>query len=196
MKSKLLITVMSILFSAGASAHKQAPDVIAVSKAVELGVHRIERLVTLKKIDEAFRLHLIGLGAELSQENGATYKVHGYMAPGADGKSTTITLWMDNQGKTLAYNVTAASAPSNPFSWPTKDSVTLMEEGLHFVLEGWAQHPEVKSFYTGLQTISLTPVRDGQGNIQAQFKVTSDDTPQTLFINLKTDGTFLSYEVR
>jgi len=196
MKILKMITAVAMLTSAVALAHDETPGVIAISKATELGVHRIERLVTLKKIDEAFRNHLIGLRAERSSENGATYIVYGYVAPGSDGNSLAITLWMDNQGKTLAYNVLQAGLPANPFVWPVKDAATLMEEGLHFVLEGWSQYPEVKAFYSGLQSISMNPAQDAQGNLLAQFKVTSDDDTRTLIINLKADGTFVSHELK
>lgn len=196
MKTLKLLLLSALMASGSAFAHDETPGVIAISKATELAVHRIERLVTLKKIDAVFQTALIGLRAESSAENGATYKAYGYVAPGSDGKSLTITLWMDNQGKTLAYNVTQAQAPANPFAWPVKDSVTLMEEGLHFVLEGWVQNPEVKAFYLGLKSISLAPAQDAQGNLIAQFKVTSDDDTRTLTINLKADGTFVSHEIK
>lgn len=196
MKTLKLLLLSALMMSGVAFAHDEIPGVIAISKATELAVHRIERLVTLKKIDAVFQTALVGLRAESSTENGATYKTYGYVSPGADGKSLTITLWMDNQGKTLAYNVTQAQAPANPFAWPVKDSVTLMEEGLHFVLEGWVQNPEVKAFYLGLKSISLMPAQDAQGNLIAQFKVTSDDDARTLTINLKADGTFVSHDIK
>ena len=195
MKILNLLFLSTVIMGGGAFAHEEIPGVIAISKATELAVHRIERLVTLKKIDATFQTALIGLRAESSSENGATYKVYGYVSPGADGKSLTLTLWMDNQGKTLSYNVTQAQAPANPFVWPVKDSVTLMEEGLHFVLEGWVKNPEVKAFYLGLKSISMMPVKDAQGNLLAQFKVTSDDDARTLTINLKADGTFVSFDL-
>ena len=197
MKTLKLILLSALLMSEIASAHDEPPaGAIAISKATELAVHRIERLVTLKKIDAAFQTALVGLRAESSNENGATYKTYGYVSPGADGKSLTISLWMDNQGKTLAYNVTQAQVPTNPFVWPVKDSATLMEAGLHFVLEGWIQNPEVKVFYLGLKSISMLPVQDSQGNLIAQFKVTSDDDARTLTINLKADGTFVSHDIK
>lgn len=197
MKPMKSLFFLVAFIGSNAFAHNTPPGAVPVSKAVELGVHRIERLVTLKKIDPIFETALIGLSAEPSQENGATYKVYGYVPPGADGKSLTITLWMDSQGRALAYNVTPAQMPISPYAWPAKDSVTLMEEGLHFVLEQWVQYPEVKAYYTGLQTISMAPFQDAQGNLLAQFKVTSDDDARTLTINLKPDGTLvLPYELK
>lgn len=197
MKLVNLAAATLMLFNVNAFAHDEPlPGTIAISRATELAVHRIERLVILKKIDAVFLTALVGLRAETSSENGATYKVSGYVAPGADGKSLSITLWQDIQGKTLAFNVAQASLPVSPFTWPTKDSVTLMEEGLHFVLEGWVQYPEVKAFYTGLQTIDLAPVQDAQGNLLAQFKVTSHEDARTLTILLKSDGSFVSHEIK
>lgn len=194
MKRQMLALLMSV--GLGIVAQNAFAQNVTISKATELGVHRIERLVTLQKIDAAFQTALIGMKAEPSTENGAAFKVYGYLAPGADGKSTFITLWQDAQGKTLAYTVTTATAPQSPFVWPAKDAVTLTEEGLHFVLEGWAQYPEVKAYYTGLQSISLTPTKDGQGNLVAQYKVTSTDDGRVLTLNLKPDGTYISHDLK
>lgn len=195
MKKLILSGLMTIAGSFLLSQQALAEGV-TISKATELGVHRIERLVTLQKIDAAFQTALIGMKAEPTTESGASFKVYGYLAPGADGKSTFITLWQDAQGKTLAYTVTTASAPQSPFAWPTKDSVTLFEEGLHFVIEGWAKYPEVKAYYTGLQNISLTPVKDSQGNLMAQYKVSSTDDNRVLTLNLKPDGTYISHDLK
>lgn len=196
MKIKTVIAALMTVLAVSASAHDEIQGVVPISKATELAVHRIERLVTLKKIDETFRTQLIGLRAERSQENGATYKVVGIVSPASNGKSSAITLWQDNNGKTLAHSVDQQSAPANPFSWPDKDPVSLMEEGLHFVLEGWAKHPEVKAFYTGLESISLRPVQGARGELIAQFQVKSDDDARTLIINLDSGGRFLSHELK
>lgn len=192
MISALLMTVLSV----SALAHEEIPGVIAISKATELAVHRIERLVTLRRIDPSFRNNLVSLRAERSTENGATYKVNAAIEANANGQQSVVTLWQDNEGKTLTHSVASVPLPASPFVWPEKDAASLMEEGLHFVLEGWTQHPEVRAFYLGLQTILLSPVRDSQGNLVAQFRVTSDDDARTLTINLKPDGTFLSHEIR
>lgn len=192
-----LLTTCLLLLSSIAFAHDDPPNgAITAAKATELAVHRIERLVTLKKIDPSFQNNVISLRAEESTENGATYKVYGTLAPGANGVSTQITLLQDAQGKTLSYALVPGPAPANPFVWPAADGLTLMEDALHFVLEGWVQHPEVKVYYNGLQSISLAPVKDSQGNLVAQCQVTSDDDNRVLVINLKADGTFLSYQVK
>ncbi len=189
---------LAVLFIWGGSAfaHGDVPGELTIAKATELAVHRIERLVTLKKIDAVFQNQLVGMRAEVSSENGAAFKVYGQVAPGADGKSSQITLWQDAEGKTLAFNVEQGLLSMASAVWSGKDALTLMEDGLHFVLEGWAQYAEVKAYYTGLQTITLVPQKDAQGNIFAQFKITSDDDARTLFLNLNADGTYLSHELK
>lgn len=196
MKTKNILAALMMLFTVSAFAHDPTPGTVAISKATELGVHRIERLVTLKRIDETFRTQLVSLRAERTEENGAAYKVYGYVAPASNGKSSAITLWQDSQGKTLAHSVDQQAAPANPFNWPSKDPVNLTEEALHFVLEGWEKHPEVKDFYVDLKTLSLRPVQDDRGDLVAQFSVTSGHTDKTLIINLNQDGRFLSYELK
>jgi hypothetical protein len=195
MKSMIVMAAVA-LFGFNSFGHDEIPGQVAISKATELGVHRIERLVTLKKIDETFQTALVAMKAERTTENGAVFKVSGIQAPGADGTASVVTLWMDGVGKTLSFTVTPGAAPANPVQWPAKDAVSLVEEGLHFVLEGWAQHPEVKAFYTGLQSITLAAVQDAQGQMLAEYKVTSDDDTKTLTIQLKPDGTFVSYDIK
>ncbi|QDK44671.1 hypothetical protein DOM22_05595 [Bdellovibrio sp. ZAP7] len=196
MKLKTLAMAVILMIGLGAFAHDEVANTITISKATELGVHRIERLVTLKKIDAFFLSGLASLRAESSSESGATYKVYGYTEAGSDGTYLTITLLMDAQGKTLSHQITEGLKPASPINWPIKDASSLMEEGLHFVLEGWAQNSDVKPFYTGLQSIVLTPEYDASGNLLARFTVKSDDVAQTLTIILKPDGTFVSHEVK
>lgn len=196
MKLNIFASALIAIFSLSVYAHDEIPGQVAISKATELGVHRIERLVTLKKIEDTFRSNLVAMTAERSNENGAVFKVYAHQAPGADGSSSVVTLWMDGEGKTLSFTVTPGATPANATQWPDKDAVSLLEEGLHFVLEGWVQNPEVKAFYLGLKSISMAPVQDAQGNLLAQFKVTSDDDARTLTIILKPDGTFVSHEIK
>lgn len=188
---KPMITMFSMLFATLSFAEEQA---VPVSKATELAVHRIERLVTLKKIDEVFRNQLVSLRVEKTAENNATYKVVAKVAPAASGKASAITLWQDSQGKTLSHSVEMEGAPANPQNWPDKDAASLMEEALHFVLEGWVNHPEVKVFYTDMKTISLSAVQDGRGQLVAQFRV-AENSPKTLVIRLDSAGRFLSHEL-
>lgn len=187
--------------SAAAEVSADAPivapaETIAIAKAAELAVHRIERLVTLKKIDPMFRDALVGLTAEVTAVSGASFKILGMTAPAVNGVNGRIELWLDAQGKTLSFNVVSAVVPAQPFPWPSKDASTLLEEGLHFVLEGWVTHAEVKAFETGLSSILLKPVTSAQGDLMAEFEVRSTLDSRLLMVSLKADGTFVSHVVK
>jgi hypothetical protein len=196
MKILALAVLASLSFSQGSFALPEVPGVIPVSKGTELGVHRIERLVTLKKIDPSFQNQFYAMRAEPTTEGGATYKVYGYVLPDANNQSTTITMLSDKQGAVLSYVVSQKFQSAAPIAWPDQDPLTLMEDALHFVLEGWVQHAEVKPFYLGLTSITLGSEKDAQGNLIAVAKVTSDADAKMLIVRLKADGTFISYEIK
>lgn len=185
----------SLLMSASALAHSETPGQAVIAKATELGVHRIERLVTLNRLDPMFTSNLQMLRAERVSDGAAVYKITAFTEPGADKQSSTLTLLSDNQGKVLSHVAGAVVTPLNPIAWPIKDALTLFEDALHFVLEGWVQHPEVKAFYLGLMTISLVAEKSG-GQLVAHFSVTSDDDPRTLHIFLNPDGSVISHEIK
>jgi len=191
-----LMMTVSILLGAFAHAHEETTDAVVISKALELGVHRIERLVTLKKIDPMFVNSIYALRAERSGDATKPYVIHGYVTPDTSNQSSTISMVTDTTGKVVSHTVGKIYQPANPVSWPEKDAVTLIEDALHFVLEGWATYPEVKAFYLGLTSITMTAAQDAQGNPIAAFAVTSDDDARTLHVFLKTDGTFISHEIK
>lgn len=188
--------LMAISVSTTAQAHPESPGLVAITKAVELGVHRIERLVTLKKIDPMFTANLYALRAERTTDAANPYKVYGYVLPDASNQSSTISMVTDPNGKVTSYTVGGIFQPASPVNWPIKDAATLIEDGLHFVLEGWTQYPDVKAFYLGLTSITMSAGTDAQGKQIAVFAVTSDDDARTLYIRLKTDGTFISHEIK
>ncbi len=189
--------VQSAAAEVSADAPIAAPaETIAIAKAAELAVHRIERLVTLKKIDPMFRDALVGLTAEVTTLSGASFKIVGLTAPAVNGVNGRIELWLDAQGKTLSFNVVSAVVPAQPFPWPSKDASTLLEEGLHFVLEGWVTHSEVKAFETDLSSILLKPVTSAEGDLMAEFEVRSTLDTRLLTITLRADGTFVTHIVK
>ncbi len=184
-----------VFVSASVFAHPEVPGQAVIAKATELGVHRIERLVTLNRIDPTFLSNLQVLKAERVNENGAVFKITALTEPGANNQSSSVVMLSDNQGKVLSHTPGPVVAPANPVAWPIKDAGTLFEDALHFVLEGWVQNPEVKAFYLGLMTISLEALNEN-GQLVAHFVVTSDDDARALHIKLQTDGTVISHEIK
>lgn len=196
MKS-FLIAFLSLVMvnSANLWAHGETPGEVVIGKGAEFAVHRIDRLVTLKRIDPVFVSNLKAVTGERINENGARFRFLGVTEPDAQNQVSAITILMDAQGKVLSHSVTGTVTPANPVSWPSKNAASLIEEALHFVVDSGERFPEIKPFYLGLTSIGLEPLKD-KGELLAHLKVTSDDDKRTLHIYLKTDGTYVSHTVQ
>lgn len=167
---------------------------VSPAKAAELSVHRVERLVILKKIPQSFLDHLIEIRLTETSDESQPF-VSEFFLESTENKTANLRIWMDNSGKAIKHELVSESLSPSPFTWPNKDSATLLEEGLHFVLEGWAQHPEVKIYFDKFESIALKPKLDGE-ILTAEFTVSAVGVSQKLHIFLKDDGTFISYELR
>ncbi len=189
-----------VLLMATTGASTALAESISLSKAVELSCHRIERLVTLKKIDESFMSNLgtVSVTAQKqAQPTDPAFKVMISLYPGADGTSTQLQLLMDDQGKTLSFNVIAGPASANPPKWQDKDSVTLTENSLHYVLDGWqTSNPDVKPFFTDMKSLRLSQIVDASGQTLSKTEFLSNSVATTLEVYLKLDGTFVSAQVK
>ena len=189
----LLMTGLMTFVSVQAQA---AP--IAVAKASELTCHRIERLVTLKKIDETFmtKLHTVTIQI-LPQGSSADpyFKATASQYIGADGTMNQVDIFMDDQGKALSYVVKPGAVAQAAPVWPDKDTVTLMENSLHYIIEEGPTNANVKPFYTGFTEHALTQVTDAQGQTLSRMEVHSSQTNKVLEIFLKVDGTFVSANI-
>lgn len=175
-----------------------ATSAIAQARAAELSSHRIERLVNLKKIDSSFisKLHSIEIQKlTQNQVSDPAFLSTVSQYAGADGTKNQVELFMDDQGKTLSFNVKAGSSSANSPVWPDKDPSTLVENGLHFVLEHNVEKPELKPFFDSLITMNLSKGTKDNQNV-AIVTITSKDTQNTLNVYLQLDGTFLSYEIK
>lgn len=181
-----LFIVGSLMASVSAQA---AP--IALAKAAELTCHRIERLVTLKKIDETFltMLHTIVVQTVPQGSSADPYfKSTGSQYPGADGTLNQIDIFMDDQGKALSHVVKPGAAAQGAPVWPDKDPITLMENSLHYVLENGPNDANIAPFYTGFSGLALTQV-NVNGQTLSRAEIHSTTTTKVLEVFLKTDGT-------
>jgi len=171
---------------------------IAPARAAELSSHRIERLVNLKKIDGTFisKLHTIELQKlTKNQVTDPAYLSTVSQYAGTDGTKNQVEIFFDDQGKALSFNVKSGSAAANSPVWPDKDPSTLVENGLHFVLENNETKAEVKPFHTGFTSMTLSKGTRG-GHDVAVVKITSKETQSDLYVYLKMDGSFEAYEIR
>lgn len=183
-----------VLAFGGAGAAQAA---VSPSKAAELGVHRVARLVSLRKIEDAFvdkfyafRVEALGAG----QPNGVFYRFRAYQAQGDDGTAKQVAIFLDENGKALSHEVTDGSVGTGP-AWGQKDPVTLMEMALHHVIDG-ASQPELAPFSRNLSEGSISQASvSPQGTVAlAVFK--SASTSKVLNVLLTLNGAYIRSEVK
>lgn len=162
------------------------------AKVAELTSHRVDRLVTLGKIDAAFLNRLEKIEVTAVNQPPVAFKVRASQTQPAQGTPVQLDLSFDKDGKPLAFQVISGTQGADP-QWTDKDAASLTENALHFVLEN-ASDAKVKKFNDGLTTFSLAK---GQlnGATVARAQVLSSLTTEKLNIYLKLDGTFISADV-
>lgn len=161
------------------------------AKAAELACHRIERLVSLRKISADYLNKFYAFRIE-SQASAPKFKFIGYQSPGADGKSNAIEILLDNKGKAISHTLAEGNSSGAP-AWPAKDPVTLMENALHYLLDNPSK-PEVAPFFYALTEGSMAQV-ESSGQKFAAFEFRSSATSKVLRIVLKLDGAMVSVKV-
>lgn len=194
MKSKLFALAIGILTVTQMAFAQEAAPGIVKAKAAELTAHRIDRLVSLSKIDGSFLTKTAKMEVVVVQNQApAYYKVRVSQTQPASGEAMQMDVVYDGNGKPLSYNVLAGGNPGPDEGWTGVDAVTLMENGLHYVLENGEKNANVKPFYTALTTITLTK---GQlnGKTVARTQMKSSESALTLNVYVNLDGTFISAE--
>lgn len=186
--------IIASMFLSVLSVNLARAEAVAPARAAELSVHRIEKLVTLKKVDENFMKNFYGMSiTRLSPTQPAdpAFKATIIQVPGADGKSHQCEILMDANGKALNNVVKTGSDSVNAPAWPAKDALSLTENSMHYVLENGPSNPKVKPFFTGFTNLVLTQfIENGQAMSRASIR--SSETKAILEVVLKADGTFVS----
>ncbi len=176
----------------GAGSTWAAP--VSNAKVAELTAHRIDRLVSLGRIDGDFLMRLENVELSMVNQAPVAFIVKASQTQPANGsQSMQLELAFDKDGKALSYQVLSGGNSGPDPAWPDKDAVTLAEDALHYVLDN-ANVPEIKNFFDGLTVFNLTKV-DLKGVIVARGQVHSSLTTSKLNIYVQLDGTFISAEV-
>lgn len=165
----------------------------SLGKIAELGCHRLERLVTLGKIEESFLTKINTLQVtklDPKTPNEPSFKITVTQYPGADGSAKSVEMMMDKTGKGVSQTIKEGASPLNAPVWSDKDSATLLEDSFHYILE--SNNPDAKPFLSGLKIVTLKQVKNEQGQTMARVLMSSSDTSKILEINLKEDGTIES----
>ena len=193
MKS-LLTLVASLLLAAGSAfAHPTGPGV-SQAKIIELSAHRIDRLVTLGKIDASFLRNLEKIEVSVVQNQApAYYKARISQTPPAQGQPMQLDIAFDDDGKPLTFQVIDGGTIGTNSDWVEKDAGSLAEYSLHYVLENTA-NPKIALFNDGASVFTLSK-GTLNGQVVARGQLTSTLTTEKLNVYQKLDGTFISAEV-
>lgn len=190
---KTFITLLAgLFFGFSAQAHS-----VSVAKATELSLHRIERLVILKKIEEAFQSKFLSLQMVVlshSNETEPVFKSTVFQYPASDGTQKSVDIVMNGDGKALSYTVNAGGNAQGEPTWPDKDPVTLTENALHYVIDGSATKPDLVPYNDALSSLQITQGTNQAGEKVAVVDVRSSSVTPTLRIKILTTGDFYSAE--
>lgn|GEM_PF-602515 len=169
------------------------------AKAAELGLHRIERLVILRKINASFQTQTETLSIQLLQQRQPTdpfFKATITQGKAADGSQRTVDLMMDDDGKTLSFTEVGGTDPARLPSWTGKDALSLLEVAMHCVEReliennrACADTPALSAYEKGFTGIVLSPINNADGKLMgAMAEVTAEGVTQTLRIRMMLDG--------
>lgn len=188
----LLTVISSLIISTLAFAHGDDHGV-SNAKAAELAAHRIDRLVALGKIDAAFSKRLETIQVAVVSEGPAHFKVRLSQTQPASGNPVQVDITLDGKGKPLAHQVVNGGSSGPDRGWSGKDSVTLSENALHYVIDN-AKDPKYAPFNDGLKSFVLSK-GTYKGQTVARGQILSSLSSGKLNVYLKLDGSFIAAEV-
>jgi hypothetical protein len=192
MKS-ILFFVIGVLVT-NAQAQTRATTVTAA----ELAMHRLEKLVSLKKVEVDFQTKIKGLVLTNYNPGNTTspsFKAVAYQYPAADGKAKTLEILQDSTAKALSFNVVTAGPATGYPTWPGKDPVSLIETALHFIEDHADEVVALVPYRDGLRSFSIAPAKDGNGKDVALIAITIDASVKILKVLVNLDGKFNAYVV-
>lgn len=168
---------------------------VSSGKIAELTAHRLERLVTLKKVDASFSARLEKV--EVSSVSGtapapAAYRSLVSQTQPAQGAPMQLELLFDAAGKPLAFKVLPGGVAGPDPQWPTADAQALFEATAHALDE--SKDAKIEPFMTGFTSFVLTK-GTLQGSPVARAQVLSSTTASKLNVYMMLDGMVMSTEI-
>ena len=176
-----------------------AAEPVSNGKATELSLHRMERLVTLKKIDEAFQTKLKAVKLEVLPHQGVdqpAFKFTMVQVAGEDGSQRAVEITLTEEGRSLGFQpLPGGSEPKDAPDWSDKDSAELSESALHYVLDNVSVNSKLAPYFNNLSQVNLSPASgpSASGRVACVTIVARGDDP-VLKIFLRADGTIESVE--
>lgn len=179
-----------------ASISSAAQARISNGTAAELGTHRVEKLVLLKKVPTTFREQFLGIEVRSINPGGGgkpSFEVIASQDVDAGKAANKVIMTMDENGKVLSDTVVTGTAPTAPLKWPGKDPVSLTELGFHHV-EHVLSDKKVAPFYNSFKAMRLSQMQHGSDTMVV-LEMLSEATKDRLLVNLKSDGSLIGYSI-
>ena len=168
------------------------------AKVAELGLHRIERLVILKKIEEGYQTKFKGISVQVLTPGtpaDPSFQVNSTQWPAADASQKTLMLGLDATGKEISHAVAGALDPVAPPTWPAADAITIAENSLHWLEDKFGTDPRLLPYYNGATKLALSQASDGAGGVLAFVDFQVAPAGAFLRITMKSDGIFSKWEI-
>ena len=198
MKKTALSFMFALAFGFFVNSASAFADPVTLAKAAELALHRVERLVILKKIEDSFQskpktLKVVAIAHQTPDD--PAYKASILELPGADGTQKSVDIIMNEAGKAISFVVNAGTESASPPLWANIDATTLCENSLHYVLDNESTKAELVPYYVGLSQLSIAPGTNAAGAAVAVIEMVISQTAPILRIRMNLDGTLDSSEI-
>lgn len=167
---------------------------VTKAKIAELSAHRIDRLVTLGKIDGAFlkRIEKIEV-TDMSGPAPVAFKSVATQTLPTSGSAIQLELQFDKDGKPLSFKVSTGGIAGADLGWTPKNAGELIENGMHFVLDN-STDATVAPFFNDFSSLDLIKGTLA-GKDVAQIQVQSSALKQKLNVYVNLDGSLNSTAV-
>lgn len=176
---------------------KANAETLTPLKAAELACHRLDRLVVLKKVEKTYVSKFQKLSLELLPSNdpsGAQFQVTTSQTTPAQGSPLSLTLFIDQTGKVLKHQVNEGGNAGPNVEWTGKDPVSLVEAGLHFVLDGHHSNHQLHPFAENFSYLTIDQKTSASSTV-AELVLNSNTTTARLVLTLDLNGKLLKSEV-
>ena len=190
---RMVFCMMTLITTASSS----FAATISRAKAAELACHRLERLVILKKVDKSFiqKFHELEL-VELNEKDsgGAKFAVTASQVSPHHGSPMSVAIFLDTTGKVLKHQVGEGGQPGSETSWSGKDPLSLVEVGLHYIIDENTKNEQLRPFANDFQSLKIQQSTTNSGPV-AIIKMSSSTTTAKLILTLDPNGKLLKKEV-
>ncbi len=195
-KKILALSLISLSIASTTFAHGVSPV-----KAFELSLHKLESLIAQKKIDKIFELSIQNLKMELipttdpNNDEEPAFKTTITLYPGADGTQKALVVILDEEGRKKGYETIKGANPVNAPVWSDKDSATLSEYALHYILDSAKTNPELDEINDGATGMTLSQGEIAPGVTGAIVDVITGKGKSSIKILIKQNGNILSSKI-